>query len=1046
MSLKDIPESFNIDSEEDLRFFIANYFLELGFDTNEFSFEDTFSIQLGHNSIIVGKEDSERKTSGGRSDILVTRNGNPIILIETKKPDHKLTNEDAQQAISYARLTSQITPFALLTNGKDTKVYDVLKPSITNIDSPKDSLWAKNGQKLSGLYEELKTEAAQVIVGINSEILAQFCHKQVNSELKSLKSDVPGNKKFIPDVYIERIGLENSFNNWLDSERSIFALISPSGYGKTNFMCATAEKQQKNHFILFYSAKSLKRDIYSAIINDFIWEFIRSKNIAQIFQRFDSISARHKRNLIIFIDGLDEFSNQSNSLKNELLEISKRLPSYPNIRFVISCKSFDWPNFIIDHNQSYNLFAETIKPDLKNANLINNEVNPNKVGYQLGEFTSAELESAIERYRSAYKLNGEFRGDIKQESSNPLMLRFISEVYSKSGDKLPVNISSIELYEKYLKRKLSDVSSKNLSQILLTKVSEIIFNLDRRFFDQNFLYKEFEWNNEFDQSLEDLIRLGVLSQFIDNNNTFLGFEFHKFLLFYYIFKVIKISSLNLLIRRKKITNLLQSKIGREAIEFYLLVGKPLDISETLIDISNFDFPIFSSTLTSFSRLASHHKEPISSEAIQAFLDTYNHMRTKIFPNSKDMTLPYTGGLLGIILIKQSPVRFRGTTKSYPQQFVEVRDKKIISQVVKGPVSKGVLKELNPVGNIYIGGCHEFTKFPPLAAYNFFLKQLSNIVINKCLSEKNCNDLIQERAYDLLTLHPSIWTENDFFSSRKRYYELFGFESIDHLQDVKIKDIIVETEKHLNILSSEFSNTSYKGLKNMRFKELVSLLFSLKSLPDNSTLKAPKIKINDLFRYLKYKNIEEIVPVVNSLYQDIISNFKALFEVNFENLCPFSPLYINLDRLSFIEIVWPKNHFPTDYLTLSYVFSEKELSKKEPIIYTTDYSISKTIELLNANLFGTSRTRSDKGAGYIILDNNDFSFLDEPTRFWVSKTSFPSRQPIQNQVYKLINNELKLLLRPQNLTWGLDHFADSSVNDLYIRKCLTKYQKNFPINN
>jgi len=1043
MSLKDIPESFNLDSEEDLRFVIAKYFLELGFDTNEFSFEDSFSIQLGHNSIIVGKEDSEQKTSGGRSDILVTRNGNPIILIETKNPNHKMTNEDAQQAISYARLTSQITPFALLTNGKDTKVYDVLEPSVTEIDDPEDSLWTKNGQQFYGLYEELKTEAAQLIVGINSEILAQFCHNQVSSELKSLKSDVLGNKNFIPEVYVERISLEQSFTSWLGSKRSIFALISPSGYGKTNFMCATAEKQLKDNFVLFYSAKRLKGDIYSAIINDFIWEFIRSKNIAQIFQRFDSISAKHNRDLFIFIDGLDEYSNQSNNLKNELLEISKRLPSYPNVRFVLSCKTFDWSNFIIDHNQSYNLFAETINPDIENLNLINNEVNPDYVGYQLGELTSAELEIAIERYRNAYKLNGEFRGDIRQESANPLMLRFISEVYSKSGEIIPVNISSIELYEKYHKRKLADVSSINLSQDFLKKISEIIISLDKRFFNLNLLLKEFAWSIECDQCLEDLIRLGILSQFIDdNNNTFLGFEFHKFFLFYYIFKVIRISSLTLSMRRKKIANLLQSNLGKEAVEFYLLVGKPLEINETLLDISNFDLSVFTSLLTSFSRLASYHKEPITSEAIQAFLDTYNHMRNKICPKSKDITLPYTEGQLGVIIINNSPVRFRGTTNSYPQQFIEVQDNKIISQLMKGPVSKGVLDELNPVGNIYIGGCHEFTKFPPLAAYNFFLKGLSKIIINKCLSEENCSDLLQERAYDLLVYHPSIWTENDVFPVRKRYYELFGIETIENLQEVKIKDITVETEKLLNILSSEISNTGFKGLKYTRFKELISLLFLLKSLPDNSTLKVHKIKDNNLFSYLKNQNLEEIVPVVNSLYPDIINNFRALFEDNFENLCPYSPIFGNLDRLSFIEIVWPNNHFPTDYLTLSYGFSEKELPITEPIIYTIDFSTSKTKELHTENLFGTTRFRGDKGAGYLVLNEIDFDFLESPTKFWVSKTSFPSRQPIQNQVYKLINNELKFILKPDNLIWGLDHISDSTVNDLYTRKCLTRELVNF----
>jgi len=1036
MSLKDIPENFDIDSEEDLRFLVSQFFLELGFDANEISFEDSFAIQLGNNSIVVGREDQKNNISRGRSDILLTRDGNPLIVIETKHPDHQLTEEDAQQAISYARLTSQITPFALLTNGKETKVFDVLKSSIVEIESSEDSIWVKNGQKLSGLFDDLRIEAAQQLVGINSEILSQFCEKQVELEFKSLKSNILGNKKYIPEIYVERTDLNNSFSFWLNSNTSIYAIVSPSGYGKTNFMCANAEKLLKDHFVLFYSAKNLNEDLYSVICNDFTWEFQRSKNIAQIFKRFNAISTKHKKKLLIFVDGLDETSNQINNLKNELIEISKRLPSYPNIRFVFSCKSFDWSKFIIDHNQSYNLFAETINPDLQKSNLIKNDVNPDSVGYQLGEFSASELEIAIEQYRIAYKLNGEFCGDIKQESANPLMLRFISEVYSKSGEKIPANISSIDLFEKYLNRKLSDVHSENQSQILLTKIAETIFSFDGRFFNQDKLLKNLTWNDDYDQALSDLIRLSILSQSTDDqNNKSLGFEFHKFLLFYYVFKVIEISNLPLPKRRKKIINLLNTKLGTEAVEFYLVVGKTPETNETLLEICNKDFPFFVTLLTNLSGLKKYHKEPISFEAIQAFLDTYNHLRNEVFPSIKNLTIPYSEGQLGIIFIGKSPIRFRGTTKSYPEQYIDVQDKGIMSQVVKGPASQAISEELNPVGPVYLSGIHEFAEFPPLAAYNFFIKELSNIVGNKCLSEVNLHDFMHERAYELLVNNPSIWVKNDIFPPKKRYYELFGFETLDQLHGTMIQDIVFQTTKYLNILSSELNEPNQKGVKTLRFNDLVSLLFLLKSLPSESKLRAPKIKLDDLFKYLRKKNIEEAIPVVESLYEDIINNFQALFEENFQNLHSFSPTIKYLDNLSFIEITWPDTHFHTDYLTLSYGFSEKKLSIEKPLIYSADSAESKTTDLQTENKLGTITYRREGSYGYRIFDKNEFGFLDGPSKFWISKTSFPSRQPIQNQVYKLINNELQYILNPDIFNWSPDHISDSPVNGLYVQKCI-----------
>jgi type I site-specific restriction endonuclease len=117
MSLKGIPSQLNIDSEEDLRAMVVAYCSELGFDADEISCEDYFSIHLGHHSVTI------KKTLGARSDILISRNGKPLAIIEIKIPTHDLTDEDAQQAISYARLLATIAPFAIVTNGKDTRVY-----------------------------------------------------------------------------------------------------------------------------------------------------------------------------------------------------------------------------------------------------------------------------------------------------------------------------------------------------------------------------------------------------------------------------------------------------------------------------------------------------------------------------------------------------------------------------------------------------------------------------------------------------------------------------------------------------------------------------------------------------------------------------------------------------------------------------------------------------------------------------------------------------------------------------------------------------------
>src|SRR3990172_2433373 len=248
MGLKDVPSQLRIDSEEDLRAMVHSYCSELGFDADEISCEDYFSITLGHNSIPIDK-----KIAGGRSDILISRNGKPLAIIETKAPSHDLTDEDAQQAISYARLLAAIAPFAIVTNGKETKVYDVLADGLVQIDNPQDSVWNKNGQKISAsaIADDILYEATKTLIAINTDTVDKFCQQQVVNALSDLKSDIQKNKKYIPELYVERRLLNDAYTKWLSSDLSIFATIAPSGYGKTNFMCAKVEEVVLSNFALF---------------------------------------------------------------------------------------------------------------------------------------------------------------------------------------------------------------------------------------------------------------------------------------------------------------------------------------------------------------------------------------------------------------------------------------------------------------------------------------------------------------------------------------------------------------------------------------------------------------------------------------------------------------------------------------------------------------------------------------------------------------------------------------------------------------------------
>src|SRR5258708_24356927 len=87
MALKDMPQAFNVDSEEDIRIAVVKYFQELGVELDEIRAETRFTIQLGHNELpIGGQKISQRDQVTGRSDLLLRRSEEHTS--ELQSPDH----------------------------------------------------------------------------------------------------------------------------------------------------------------------------------------------------------------------------------------------------------------------------------------------------------------------------------------------------------------------------------------------------------------------------------------------------------------------------------------------------------------------------------------------------------------------------------------------------------------------------------------------------------------------------------------------------------------------------------------------------------------------------------------------------------------------------------------------------------------------------------------------------------------------------------------------------------------------------------------------
>ncbi len=157
-----------MSTEEDIKLKVIMPFLNsLGFNRDELEFEKSFSIRVGRHTSIVG---DRFQTKRARLDILIKRDSNNLFIIEAKTDESPLTEEDRDQAISYARLVDPMVPIAVVTNGKETKLFRTgdkkeIKKDKNNI------LNYQLGDDLENIYEE----AFEYFIGYSFDNLNIFC-------------------------------------------------------------------------------------------------------------------------------------------------------------------------------------------------------------------------------------------------------------------------------------------------------------------------------------------------------------------------------------------------------------------------------------------------------------------------------------------------------------------------------------------------------------------------------------------------------------------------------------------------------------------------------------------------------------------------------------------------------------------------------------------------------------------------------------------------------------------------------------------------------
>ena len=1022
MALKQITEH-RVDSEDEVRLAVAKYFMELGFTEDELSLEDHFSIRLGHNATRVDCKDHKGRLSGF-SDILITRNGKNLAIVETKGPDHTLTEQDKQQAISYARLLEQMAPFAIVTNGNEIKAYDVI--DLTEIETPAASVWYKNGQTYTSFGQQDRDDAARKLFRFSPEFVKSFFAAQMKTGMSELKGSVASHRSYTPELYVTRSHIEDHFALWIESNVPVFAIVGDSGTGKTNSMCNLAEALSQQHLVLFYQALRLRENLVASVQDDLAWEFGTNRHISFFIDRFVDLASATYSKIIIFVDGLDEFPGDKHHLLNDLIAFIQRLQDLP-IRLCVSCKSFDWDGFVIRPDGPFNQLALNTFPKRPSVHhpQPNNRPNAQDIGLHLDDFTQEEKENAFVKYREAFDLAGELEGDLYKECAFPLMLRFVAQAYRGSELRLSQSFSNIEIFQKYLDNRLGQIhrTRQSLAKRILNKIASMSIKKGHRLVDVDALDKEMRWTDYARDTFYELSRLNFLRLAEDGGREKVTFSFERIRAYIYTTVVNQWHASDAPVTLAEIQRMSKNHLGLETIEFYFThIDRGQTELLTEIAIANFDlFAVLTTNLefrSSINDIAPENQAAAYHKRLEQFTIAHSRIKHTHFPVLRKRLRPYSENDTGVwVTPSVSMFQLRACTDILPQQVVVVSEELAANTHFGNHPNEGFRRNLAGVGPVHLFTNDLFDLLPQKFAWDVILEDLNHLFEQNDLYDGTNPEMLQEEIWDVL-LYPKLW-------SPKPYFQVLGYSDPDDVKDTAIADLLDRIHKYLSDKSNEIDDESLSPQKRrpvilscQDMLKMHELLTSLSNL--TPTLKPPSFRRRTLFETIRDKsNLAAAQQVVSELVDLVLVEYRPMLDANFPGFAnKFRFCGAVTDQPLLVEAAISPDD---DRTAINYAILPTTVNLPSNLMIVIGHSdwILQKVPLHSINGNSIKYRRGFGGADFGISDLDvtiDGVRIVEP-RTVVYRTTLSLDLPIRSQVHQLIGVEA-------NTIFGADWHAFS----------------------
>ena len=448
-----------------------------GVAPEELSLETSFTLRIGTNDVVIGGRPA-KTSQRARLDILVRRRGLNLLVIEVKQPSDSLSDGDRDQAMSYARLLHPLAPFALVTNGKEFQLYDV----VTKERVSEENSHFPDGTTIA-LPDEARLEALRLFFSVSPESLAIFSRAQAEGAMQPLFG-APADYAavYIPETHVAREELIGGAQAFLNGTRPLFVLVGESGMGKSCVMIDLARALADTGYpVLFFRGALLEGDILDEIAAEVEWAFGAQRGAIDTLRRLAENTGG--KPLAIMIDGLEDW--EFSSKVQHLVSLAAHLGGL-NVRLIASCKAASWEAFTRAFGSRTGIERAIHGADAQRG-----------FSAEVGPFSPREFFTALDKHRIAYGIaaGGFDPAAMNEARRSPFILRLMFQVRGADPRAGRVNTArgsriafdSESFFETYLHLAARRTGQEEVAVSALVSTARVLYETDQEWVEEQAL-------------------------------------------------------------------------------------------------------------------------------------------------------------------------------------------------------------------------------------------------------------------------------------------------------------------------------------------------------------------------------------------------------------------------------------------------------------------------------------------------------------------------------------------------------------------------------